>query len=210
MDLFDYLRKGKINTFEESFGATNTNFIDFAEKVNSPFHGLLGYRKKLDNQTAAKFSDTTIWTCLNGIYTLVRSDPNIAVVGNWVVGRPLFWVDKTKRTVTPVVANASTLEYAGQALGPLTKAGSYKIIQLEGDAPILYDAALTKAAVINDPVVLKIAGNLATGDTILDATAFDNTVAKRIIGYADEAAVAGAVKRMYLSGAHVNMNRGVM
>lgn len=212
MDLFDYLRKGKLNTLEESFGATATNFVDFAEKVNSSFHGLLGYHKKLDNQTAAKFSDTTIYTLKEGIYRLVRSDPNIATVGNWVLGRPLYWVNKTTYVVSPVAAaGATTLEYAGQAIGPLTKAGNYKVIQVAGNAPGLYDAALTKGApAFGDPIVLKVAANLSTLDVILDATAHDNTVEKRIIGQVVEAVVAGAVKEFYLSGAHINMNRGVM
>lgn len=208
MDLFDYLRKGKLNTVEEAFGS-NANFIDFAERVNSPFHGLAGYFKKLDEVTAAKFSDTSIWTCHNGMYRLVRSDPNIAVVGSWVVGRPLFWVDKSKYIVSHVAATTS--EYAGQALGPLTKAGTYKVIQVSGDAPVLLDAALTKAApAINDPVVMKIAANLATGDVELDATAFSNAIVKRLIGNLIEAAVAGQVKRVYISEAHEVKNRGVM
>jgi hypothetical protein len=202
MDLFDYLRKGKINTFEEPFS------VDVRDGP-SPFHGLLGMKKKLDNVTAAKFSDTTIWTCLGGVYRLVRSDPTIAVVGNWVLGRPLFWVDKSLYKVTPVVAD-STAEYAGQALGGLTTAGSFKIIQTDGEAPVLLAAALTKAApAINDPIVLKFAANLATGDVELDATAFSNAIIKRLIGYLDEAAVANTVKRVMLTNAHQVQNRGI-
>lgn len=209
MDLFDYLRKGKLNTFEESFGATNTNFIDFAEKAVSPFHGLLGMKKKLDDAVAAKFSDSTIWTCKGGIYRLVRSDPTIATVGDWVVGRPLFWSDKSLFKVTTVAADA-TVEYAGQAIGSLTKAGTFKIIQTDGEAPALLAAALTKAApAINDPVVLKFAANLATVDVELDATAWSNAILKRWIGYLDEAAVAGAVKRIVLTQAHHMENRGI-
>jgi len=202
MDLFDYLRKGKINTFEEPFST------DVRDGV-SPFFGLLGMKKKLDDDTAAKFSDTSVWTCKNGTYRLVRSDPTIATVGDWVLGRPIFWVDKKLFKVTTVAADA-TVEFAGIALGGLTKAGSFKIIQTSGEAPILLAAALTKAApAINDPIVLKFAANLATGDVELDATAWANAIIKRWIGYLDEAAVANTVKRMVLTQAHLVQNRGI-
>lgn len=202
MDLFDYLRKGKLNTFEEEFSTDVRN-------GPSPFFGLLGMKKKLDNATAGKFSDSTIWTCLNGIYRVVRSDPAIATVGDWVLGRPLFWADKSLFKVTTVAADA-TVEYAGQAIGGLTKAGSFKIIQTHGEAPILLAAALTKAApAINDPIVLKFAANLATGDVELDATAWANAIIKRWIGYLDEAAVAANVKRMVLTQPHSVENRGI-
>lgn len=202
MDLFDYLRKGNINRFEEPF---STDVRDGP----SPFFGLLGMKKKLDQITAAKFSDTSIFTLLDGVYRLVRSDPAIAVVGNWVAGRPVFWTDKRLYKVSPVAAD-STAEFAGVALGPLVAAGTFKIIQTSGEAPGLYAAALTKAApAINDPIVLKFAANLADFDVELDATAHANAIAKRIVGNVDEAAVAGQVKRIFLSGAHEVQNRGI-
>lgn len=210
MDLFDYLRKGKINNFEEAFptGSSGT-LLDFESGATNPFSGLLGMKKKLDDTTAAKFSNTALWTCLNGTYRLVRSDPTIAAVADWVLGRPLFWADKKLFKVTTVAADA-TVEYAGQALGPLVKAGSFKLIQESGEAPLLFTAALTKAApAINDPVVLKFAANLATGDVELDATAFANAIVKRWIGYADEVPVNASVKRIVLTLAHQVQNRGV-
>lgn len=211
MDLFDYLRSGKINTFEEPFmsGAKVTDYIANGSPDTSPFHGLLGMKKKLDQITAAKFSDTSIFTLLDGVYRLVRSDPTIAVVGNWTAGRPVFWVDKRLYKVSTVAADA-TAEFAGVALGPLTKAGSFKIIQVSGEAPGLYAAALTKAApAINDPLVLKFAANLADFDVELDATAHANAIVKRLVGRVDEAAVAGAVKRVFLNDAHEVQNRGI-
>lgn len=202
MDLFDYLRKGNINKFEEPF---STDVRDGP----SPFYGLLGMKKKLDDVTAAKFSDTSIFTLLNGVYRLVRSDPTIVTVANWSVGRPLFWVDKKLYKVTTVAAD-STKEFAGVALGPLTTAGSFKIIQTEGEAPGLYAAALTKAApALNDPLVLKFAANLADFDVELDATAFSNAIVKRMVGRVDEAAVAGAVKRIVLHNLAPVQNRGI-
>lgn len=202
MDLFDYLRKGNINKFEEPF---STDVRDGP----SPFYGLLGMKKKLDDVTAAKFSDTSIFTLLNGVYRLVRSDPTIVTVANWSVGRPLFWVDKKLYKVTTVAAD-STKEFAGVALGPLTTAGSFKIIQTEGEAPALYAAALTKAApALNDPLVLKFAANLADFDVELDATAFSNAIVKRMVGRVDEAAVAGAVKRIVLHNLAPVQNRGI-
>jgi hypothetical protein len=202
MDLFDYLRKGKINTFEEPFS------VDVRDGA-SPFHGLLGMKKKLDQATAAKFSDTSVFTLLDGVYRLVRSDPAIVTVANWAVGRPVFWSDKKLFKVTTVAADA-TVEFAGVALGALTTAGSFKIIQVSGEAPGLYAAALTKAApAINDPLVLKFAANLADFDVELDATAHANAIVKRIVGHVDEAAAAGAVKRIFLNGAHEVQNRGI-
>lgn len=202
MDLFDYLRKGNINRFEEPF---STDVRDGP----SPFFGLLGMKKKLDQTVAAKFSDTSIFTLLDGVYRLVRSDPTIADVTKWAVGRPVFWVDKKLFKVTTVAADA-TVKFAGVALGPLTTAGTFKIIQVSGEAPGLYAAALTKAApAINDPLVLKFAANLADFDVELDATAFSNAIVKRMVGRVDEAAVAASVKRIFLNDAHEVQNRGI-
>lgn len=202
MDLFDYLRKGNINKFEEPFSTD-------VREGPSPFFGLLGMKKKLDDITAAKFSDTSIFTLLNGVYRLVRSDPAIVIVANWSVGRPVFWTDKKLYKVTTIVAD-STGEFAGVALGPLTTPGSFKIIQVDGEAPGLLAAALTKAAPAKgDPLVLKFAANLADFDVELDATAHTNAIQKRIVGKVDEAAVAGAVKRIILSGIPQVQNRGI-
>lgn len=210
MDLFDYLRTSKVNTFEEAFPTTQkvADFLNSGSKDTSPFYGLLGMKKKVDDTIAAKFSDTNVGTLKGGIYQLVRSKPGITVA-NWVVGRPLFWSDKSKFEVTTVVADA-TVEYAGQAISTLTTSGTFKIIQIDGEAPALLAPALTKAApAINDPVVLLIAANLATVDVELDATAWSNAILKRWIGYLDEAAVAGAVKRIVLTQAHRAQNRGI-
>src|SRR5215831_3899696 len=164
MDLFDYLRGAKINTFEEDYVSTDPTLGP------SPFRGLLGMKKKLDNNTAAKFSNTALYTFRDGIYMVVRSDPAIVSAGDWVLGRPLGWVNKQTKTVTTIMAD-TTVEFAGVALGSLTKVGTIKLIQIAGVAPVLLTGALTKAApLINDPVSVKIAANLATGDVIADAT----------------------------------------
>lgn len=210
MDLFDYLRKGKINTFEEPFPIStgSASFAAFGENVNSPFLGLLGMVKKLDDTTAAKFSNTATFTFRNGVYQLVRSDPT-SVVANWVLGRPVFWTSKTLYKVSPTAADA-TVEFAGMALGPLTVAGSFKIIQIDGEAPALLSAVLTKAApAINDPVVLKFAANLGDVDVELDATSWTNAILKRHIGFLDEAATAATVKRIVLTNARYARNRGI-
>lgn len=211
MDLFDYLRSAKLNDFEEKFPTTAkvSDFLATGNPNNNPFYGLLGMKKKLDDAVAAKLSNTTIGTLRNGVYQLVRSDPTIAVVGNWVVGRPLFWADKATFKVTTVAADA-TVEYAGQAISTLATAGSFKIMQIDGEAPALLSAALTKAApAINDPVVLKFGANLADVDVELDATGWANAIIKRWIGYLDEAAVAGQVKRIVLTQAHKAQNKGI-
>lgn len=210
MDFFDYLRSSKMNTFEEAYPTTSkvSDFFGTGPKGSSPFYGMLGMQKKVDDTIAAKYSDTTVGTLKNGIYQLVRSKAGITVA-NWVVGRPVFWSDKSKFEVTTVVADA-TVEFAGVAISVLTTSGTFKIIQVAGDAPGLIAATLTKAApAINDPIVLKIGSNLAEVDVVADATAWDNTIAKRWIGYLGEAATAGAVKKIHLNLAHLVQNRGI-
>lgn len=199
-----------MNDFEEVFPTTIkvADFLKTGGKDVSPFFGLLGMKKKVDDTIAAKYSNTNVGTLKNGIYQLVRVKSG-AVLADWVVGRPVFWSDKGKFEVTTVVADA-TVEYAGQAISTLANDAAIKIIQIDGEAPCLLAAALTKAApAINDPVVLKIAANLATGDVELDATGWSNAVLKRWIGYLDEAAVAGQVKRIVLTQAHRAQNRGI-
>jgi len=204
MDLFDYLRGAKINTFEEDYVSTDPTLGP------SPFRGLLGMKKKLDNNTAAKFSNTALYTFRDGIYMVVRSDPAIVSAGDWVLGRPLGWVNKQTKTVTTIMAD-TTVEFAGVALGSLTKVGTIKLIQIAGVAPVLLTGALTKAApLINDPVSVKIAANLATGDVIADATGWTNVQLKAWIGNLVEAAVAGSVKQVNITQAHASMNLGIM
>lgn len=210
MDFFDYLRTSKMNDFEEAYPTTTkvSDFIGTGPKGSSPFYGLLGMKKKVDDTIAAKYSNTTVGTLKNGVYQLVRAKAGITVA-DWVVGRPLFWSDKSKFEVTTVAA--TTAEFAGVAISTLTTSGTFKIIQVAGDAPGLLAAALTKAApAINDPVVLLVAANLATFDVELDATGWSNAIVKRWAGYLGEAAVAGAVKKVHLSLAHVVQNRGIM
>lgn len=210
MDLFDFLRTSKMNDFEETAASTQkvAYFISGGSKDHNPFFGLLGMKKKVDDKTAAKFSNTNIGTLKNGIYQLVRAKAGITLA-DWVVGRPLFWSDKAKFEVTTVAADA-TVEYAGQSISTLGKDNAFKIIQIDGEAPALLAAALTKAApAINDPVVLKFGANLATVDVELDATGWSNAILKRWIGYLDEAAVAGAVKRIVLTQAHKAQNVGI-
>jgi hypothetical protein len=209
MDLFDYLRNGKMNTFEEVYASTSVyDMATIGSRNNNPFFGLLGMFKKVNDAVAGKFSDTTIGTLKNGVYQLVRSKAG-GVAADWVKGRPLFWSNKSQYEVTTVAANTS--EYAGQALGPLTTPGNFKIMQIDGDAPVLFAAALTKAVpVLGDPVTFLVAANLAAGDVELDATGWNNAIVKRWIGYLQSAPVtAGQSATVNLANSRTMRNNGI-
>ena len=204
MDLFDYLRGAKLNKLEEAFGGS-------PEDGPNPFQGLLGMEKKLDDATAAKFSDTNVGLCKNGLYKLIRTDPTIADPTKWVVGRPVFWVDTNLWKCTTVAA--ATSRFAGVAISNLEEAGNVVLIQTYGDALGLWAAASTKAVpALGDPLQLKIAANLADLEVILDATGWTNVQQKAYVGKVLEVPAnpaASGVKRIWLDGAQRVFNRGV-
>lgn len=213
MDLFDYLRSGKLNVFEETFSevAPAGQFPGGP----TPWAGLLGMRKKIDDKTALAFSNTTIGTCRNGIYQLFRSDPAYATPADWVRGRLLF--AKTlgcgDYVLTPLAA--TTAQPVGVAIDSLTTSGTVKIVQVFGDAVIKWLAgAATKAVpAIMDPVVFAVAANLAVADVELDATAHANAIVKRLVGRVIEVPAnpaVGAVLRILLDKMPQVYNRGVM
>lgn len=207
MDLFDYLRGAKLNNFEELISVDPTT-------GPSPFKGMLGMRKKLDNVTAAKFSDTNVGLCKNGIYQLWRSDPAIADVSKWVTGRPLFAKTGSGGDFIATTIAATTSHFIGVAIDTLEEAGNAKIIQVYGDALGLWAAASAKVVpALNDPMVLKIAANLADLQTLLDASAWTNVEQKLYAGRVLEVPAnpaASGVKRFFLDGAKQIYNRGVM
>lgn len=208
MDLFDYLRGAKLNKFEESYSVDPST-------GPSPFRGLLGMRKKLDDATALKFSDTTIGTCRNGIYQLWRSDPTIASATTWVRGRLLFasTLGGGDFKATTVATTAS--QPIGVAIDTLTTAGNVKIVQVYGDAYMRWlNGAATKAVpLVMDPVVFAVASSLGVADVELDATGWGNAIRKRYIGRVIEVPAnpaADGVKRILLDGISQIYNRGIM
>lgn len=171
--------------------------------------GRLGERFHLTENRATKLSNTTVGTLREGIYQFVRTDPTIVTIANWAVGRPVFWSDIKTFKATTVAA--TTALYAGQAINVPDLAGDCVFIQVEGDAPGLYDGTLAKAVpALNDPVVIKIASSLATLDVFLDATGWTNVQEKLKVGRVNETVTAGAVKRIIITEAIRAFNEGMM
>lgn len=169
----------------------------------------LGERFHLTENRATKLSNTLIGTLRQGVIQFVKTDPSIAVIANWQVGRPVFWSDMKNFVATTVAA--STGLFAGIAINVPDKAGDCVFIYVEGDVGALYTAALTKAVpALGDPVKLSIAASLATVDVQLDATPFSNVELKLVIGKVNEAPVVNLVKRIILTEAVRSFNEGMM
>ena len=204
MDAFNYVRSKKLNGFYETWpGVPRDVTLGPTPQI---FQGLLGAEFKLSKATANKYSDSTVRTLQQGVYKIVRVNPGITNT-QWVVGRPVFWVDEAAAvpTVTPV---ATTLvRIAGVAINTLSAAdalnGCITLIQISGVAPLLgRGTAFTKATpALNDPVVLSITTSLATGDVLADATAWTNVEKKLEIGRVYEAMTLDTVKNFILNRA---------
>lgn len=202
MDAFNYVRSKKLNGFYETWpGSPRDVTLGPTPQI---FQGLLGAEFKLSKASANKYSDSAVRTLQQGVYKIVRVNPGITNT-QWVVGRPLFWVDEAAAvpTVTPV---ATTLvRQAGVAINTMSAAdalnGCITLIQISGVAPGLgRGTAFTKATpALNDPVVLSIAASLATLDVLADATGWTNVEKKLEIGRVYEAMVLDTVKNFILT-----------
>lgn len=202
MDPFSLLGHGKLNDFSWT---PSTDIQDGPD----PIWGMAGSRFHLDQKIAAKFSNTQVGTLRNCMIQLVRTDPAIADITKWQVGRPVFWSDVNLFKCTTVAA--STALFAGIAIGNADAAGDFVYIVTKGDVGGLYAAALTKAVpALNDPVVLSIAANLATLDVLADATGWTNVQTKLEVGRVNEAPVVNEVKRIILTKAIEFYNEGIM
>lgn len=203
MDTFSYLGTKKFNDFQIPWPAADPT----AGPSLAP--AVLGNRHKLDEKMAAKLSNTNVGMLRQGIYQVVRTDPTAATIANYVWGRPLFWADMKKFTITYVAAATSL--FAGICLGTVATAGNIIHMCIGGDAGGLFAAALTKGApALNDPVVLSIAANLATLDVLADATAWTNVQQKLLVGRVNEAPVVNQVKRIILTQAIQVYDEGIM
>lgn len=203
MDTFSYLGTKRFNDFQMAWP---TQFDPTAGPSLAP--AVLGNRHKLSESMARKLSNTNVGTLRQGIYQVVRTDPTAATIANYVAGRPVFWADPSKFTITYVAATTSL--FAGICLSTVAAAGNIIHICVAGDVGGLYAAALTKAGALNDPVVLSIAANLATLDVLADATAWTNVQKKLEVGRVNEAPVVNQVKRIILTNAIQVMDEGIM
>lgn len=215
MELFPFLGSKKLNDFIWPNPYDSAGLFDVTKGIDDrQIVGLLGAEWQYSEGIAAKLSNTTNGTVYNSTLKLVRLDTGSLTVTDVIVGRPLFWVDKTKFTVTPV-ATATTL-LAGIAITPLTSAnakGDLFLICVQGDVGVLLKASsLTKASPVgNDPAVLNIASSLATADTLADATGWTNVQLALRIGRVIEAwnGAAGTVKKVHLDNAYRVYRDGV-
>lgn len=217
MDLFTLLGNKKLNEF------VYPNPLDSAGRFNvtgnrgpeaQMAYGLLGSRFKFSEAQALKLSNTNVGTLYNCEIQIVRIDTGTITITDLIVGRPVFWVDKSKKLITSV-ASATTL-LAGICPIVITSSnakGDIIPIIVKGDCQVLLKASsLTKASPLaNDPVVANISSSLATADVLADATGWTNVQLALRMGRVLEAwnGAAGTVKKMHLDNAYQVFNNGV-
>lgn len=203
MDLFGHLPNAKLNGTSITYPTGVDGYTILI--------GCLGQRFKLKRSSASRWS-VTGYTLKEGIYQFVRTDPSFsASLGSFQNGRPVYWSDKANNVVTPDAA--VTKQYAGQALNVIDAKGDMTFIQIQGSAPVLGKAsAFTKGGseAIRDMYFLSISSSLATGDILADGTALTTTNFNELIGYADEAPVAGSVKLATLFNPFENYYDGII
>lgn len=185
MNLFQYLGTKKLNELILPNPYDSNGKLDVTQGPNR-YLGLLGSEYKLSEKTALKVSNTTIGTLYSCVVKMVRIQPDFGTVAltDIIAGRPLYWNDTKKFTVTPLAS--LTAKPAGIAITNLTSAnskGDIIPIVVAGEVGALFIAEVTKAAAaINDPVVNSIAANLGGCDVLADATGWTNVQMAARIG----------------------------
>lgn len=216
MDLITYLGEGKLNELIIPRGTATTPDIKTGKHLLRGV-GFLGQEVRVSESTGLKLSNTTIGTIYGCVIKFVRVQPDFGTVtlADIDVGRPLFWNDTKKFFVTPLAS--ATARLAGISLVAMNATdhnkGDIIPIVVHGDVGVLLAGALTKASpVANDPVLLNVAANLGSADTILDATGWTNVQMALRMGRVIEAwnGAAGTVKKMHLDNAYRIPNDGVM
>lgn len=217
MDLFPYLGNSKLNNFIYPNPLDSAGRFDPTGQVGSQgqqIYGCLGQKFKYSEAQAARVSDTTVGNLYNAEYQLVRISTGSLTLTDLVVGRPVFWSDKTKFEITPVASATALL--AGVCICVLTSdnsKGDLMFIATKGDVGgLLKASSLTKASPLaNDPTVLNIAASLATFDVLLDATGWTNVQLALRAGRVLEAwnGGAGTVKKLHLDNAYEVFGDGI-
>lgn len=220
MELVNYLGTKKLNDFIfpnplDSAGRFNFGAEGKLGPLAAQIYGLLGARFKYSEKQALKLSNTLVGILYNCEVQMVRVDPSFGTVtlADIIVGRPLFWTDKTKFLVSPLASATALL--AGISPVVMTSAnakGDIIPLIVRGDVGVKLKAALTKASPLaNDPLVLNITANLGTGDVILDATAWTNVQMALRIGRVLSAlnGLDGTVVKCHLDNAYQVYRDGV-
>lgn len=217
MDLFKYIGNKKLNEFVFPNPLTSAGAFDPTNQTGSlgqEIYGCLGQKFKMSESEALKLSNTNVGILYNCEVQLVRISTGSLTLTDLIVGRPVFWSDKTKFEVTPV-ASATTL-LAGVCICALTSSnakGDIMYIVTRGDVGgLLKASSLTKASPLaNDPTVLNIASSLATFDVLADATGWTNVQLALRAGRVLEAwnGGAGTVKKLHLDNAYEVFGKGV-
>lgn len=138
------------------------------------------------------FYDSAVGTLYPGKYQYVqtRSGSSAAPARGLVA----FWYgDPTNYVVTP---DAQDGEIAGIYINALSK-GYFGWVQVEGIASVRFDASQSQGTpAVKDLVVQKSTAN--TADAIADGTTVTAGIAKRVLGIAYDAPVAGVISRVEL------------
>lgn len=219
MDLLSYLGPtGKINDFIYPNPLDSAGRFVIDDKTGPQkqmIYGLLGSRYKFSEGAALKRSNTTKGTIYNCEMQMVRIDPSFGTVllTDIIVGRPLFWTDKTKFLVSPLATATSLLAGISPVVMTSSNAkGDIIPLIVRGDVGIKLKASLTKASPLaNDPLVLSIASSLATGDVLLDATGWTNVQLALRVGRVLSAlnGLDGTVVKCHLDNAYQVYNSGI-
>jgi hypothetical protein len=190
MNVFDYVPNGKLNDLDITF-PTSSNLETLGP---NPLVGMLGEEFEYDEATALKLSNTSKGTLFSCLLKLVRFHPT-STASN-LVGRPVFWSNKTSFVVTPDAAATSV--FAGISICANAK-GNIGFIVVAGEVEALFVDPLTKATpVVNNRANLSIAAGVAALDVLADATAVTWGTLQTNVAIVRAAVTAGAKSRVSL------------
>jgi hypothetical protein len=161
------------------------------------YQGQVGAFELLKYSEAQRLSDTATApssTLQSGRYQYVQFAADGAT---YAQGQLLYWKDETKYIVTNVAPSATSANFAGFCIAPVTQ-GNYWFIQTSG---VAYAQFAATASSHTASVGVYGVVNTATVNSLADATA-DATagVNKLFVGIAKDAPSDGGLTRIYIKG----------
>ncbi len=166
--------------------------------------GQLGALLTLDDEMAAKLSDSTVGTLYAGVYQYVKFLAGTTAAPTR--GYMCAWSDFENFVVTMDITDVLSGKLAGVCLNSVTK-GQYGWIQVAGKATVLCKASsITKATPADGDLLILTSATTNTVDVLADNTNLTSLQLKRSVGVALQAPVAGAVKLAWLK--HIALNIG--